>query len=274
MESTLFVGSLDKGLAVLRAFDRERRQMGLFEIVERTGLDKSAAQRFTHTLHALGYLAKDPSTKKYALSPKVLELGVAYLHAHTLLERAMPLLYEANRKCDETLNLSELLDTEVVYVARVPSRQVISVDIVLGMRIPAYACAAGRAILASLPQAEAEAVLARSDLVKITPKTLATKREVLDELARVRQNGYAFAPEQCYLGEYSAAVPILDGRGHPVAAINVSVPTSRWSENEFLAKLVPIVVETGNAISHGGVGGHFWSDVRHFARPASAPKRP
>jgi PcaR/PcaU/PobR family beta-ketoadipate pathway transcriptional regulator len=273
--SSLFVGSLEKGLMILRAFDRERREMGLFEIVEASGLDKSSAQRFTFTLHALGYLRKDPSTKKYSLSPKVLELGFSYLYANSMLESAMPLLYEANRHCGESLNITELLGTEVVYIARVPGHHVISVDIFLGMRVPAYACAPGRAILAFLTEATTRSVLDRTEFRKLTPKTIHSKPALLAELQQVRRQGYALASEQCYVGELSAAAPILDARGTPVAALNVSVPTSRWAEAEVVEKLVPLVVETAAAISRGViVGGHRWSDPRFLSEGAPLATHP
>src|SRR6187397_2292775 len=119
-DSSLFVGSLEKGMQILRVFDREHSVMGLSEIVEASGLDKSSVQRFTFTLHALGYLRKDDSTRKYMLSPRVLELGFAYLQTHSLVEYATPHMYEANRRSGETVNLTQLFDTEVIYVARAP----------------------------------------------------------------------------------------------------------------------------------------------------------
>jgi PcaR/PcaU/PobR family beta-ketoadipate pathway transcriptional regulator len=259
--SSLFVGSLEKGLQILQTFDRERRELGLSEVVESSGLDKSSAQRFTYTLHALGFLKKDPVSRKFSLSPKVLGLGFSYLNANGLLEQAMPLLYQANRRCGESLNITERLDTEVVFIARVPGQHVISVDIFLGARVPAYASAPGRAILAHLPEAERKAVLDRTDLQRYTRRTIASRIALERELRAVRGQGYSVAEEQCYLGEISAAAPILDGSGYPVAALNVSVPTSRWSVEAVSKELVPIVVETAAAISQaqGGVSTHRWS---------------
>lgn len=260
-ESSLFVGSLEKGLQVLQTFDREKRAMSLSEVVEAAGLDKSSAQRFTYTLHTLGYLKKDPTTRKFSLSPKVLGLGFSYLNANSMLQQAMPLLYEANRRCGETVNITELLDTEVVFIARVPGQHIISVDIFLGTRVPAYASASGRAILAHLPSNEAATVLDRTDLQKYTRRTIATRTGIERELNQVRSHGYAIAEEQCYIGEISAAAPILDANGYPIAALNVSVPTSRWTADTVRAELVPIILETANAISlaQGGTTAHRWS---------------
>jgi DNA-binding IclR family transcriptional regulator len=259
-DSSLFVGSLEKGMQILRVFDRERRVMGLSEIVEASGLDKSSVQRFTFTLHALGYLRKDESTRKYALSPRVLELGFAYLQTDSLVEYATPHMYEANRRSGETVNLTQLFDTEVIYVARAPGRHVISVDIFLGMRIPAHVCGPGRAILAFMEETAAAAIIDRSELRKLTPKTIASRSGLMRELTQIRSKGYAIAEEQCYFGEISVAAPIFNGNREPIAALNISVPSSRWSIAQIEEQLVSIVIETSRAISptHSSASSHPW----------------
>ena len=257
--SSLFVGSLEKGLQILRVFDRERRDMGLSEIVEASGLDKM----YGRALHVHAARARLPAQGRgdpeiHPVSGAVLELGFTYLQTDRLLEYATPLLYDANRRCGETLNITELVDTEVVYVARAPGRHVISVDIFLGMRVPAYACAPGRAILAFLDEKAAAAIIDRSTLRKITPKTIASRAGVLRELKTVRSSGYAIAEEQCYLGEISIAAPIFNGQGQPMAALNASVPNSRWTADRVRDKLsLLVVLETARAISAGpGAAGH------------------
>jgi DNA-binding IclR family transcriptional regulator len=270
-ESSLFVGSLEKGMQILRVFERERSVMGLSEIVEASGLDKSSVQRFTFTLHALGYLRKDDSTRKYTLSPRVLELGFAYLQTDSLVECATPHMYEANRRSGETVNVTELFDMEVVYVARAPGRHVISVDIFLGMRIPAHACAPGRAIPSFHGGDSCCRYHRPLELRKFTPKTIAT-RAGLRELAHVRSQGYAIAEGECYLGEISIAAPIFNGSRQPIAALNISVPNSRWSVKQIEAQLVPIVLETSRAISPAGsVSSHPWFYHRFPAAPAPSP---
>jgi IclR family pca regulon transcriptional regulator len=252
--SSLFVASFEKGLRVLAAFDRERPQMGLREISHATGLDQSSVQRFAFTLLALGFLHKDERTRKYSLTPRVLELGFAYLQTNSLIESATPLLYEANKQCGESLNLSELIDTEIVYVARAPGHHVISVDILLGTRMPAYAAAAGRTMLAFLPREEAEGILDRSDLRALTPHTVTDRTALLALLDQVRRDGYALAEEQCFLGDLSAAAPIFGPGGRAIAALNVSVPSPRWSGAEVREKLVPLIVDTAARMSqrYGG----------------------
>ncbi len=240
---------------MLAAFGRDRPQMGLRDLCAATGLDQSSVQRFAFTMLALGFLRKDEQTRKYSLTPRVLDLGFAYLQTSSLIESATPLLYEANAQCGESLNLTELVGTEVVYVARAPGRHVISVDILLGTRLPAFAAAAGRAFLAFMDRAAATAIIAQSDLRKLTPHTEADPARLLRQLDGIARKGYALAVEQCYVGDISAAAPILGPDGRPVAALNVSVPTSRWTGRQVEAQLVPLLLDTAARMARGQGGG-------------------
>jgi len=258
--SSLFVGSFEKGLRVLAAFDRERPQMGLRDLCDATGLDQSSVQRFAFTLRALGFLHKDEQSRKYSLTPRVLELGFAYLQTSTLIESATPLLYEANQQCGESLNLTELVGTEVVYVARAAGHHVISVDILLGTRLPAFAAAAGRAFLAFMDRDAATEIIDQSDLRKLTPHTEANRARLLAQLDDIARKGYALAEEQCFVGDISAAAPIFGPAGRPIAALNVSVPTSRWTGQQVESRLVPLLLETATRMSqrHGGARAAPW----------------
>jgi IclR family pca regulon transcriptional regulator len=248
-QSPLFVRSLEKGLKVLSAYDASHRRLGLGEVARRTGLSKSAAQRFTHTLHALGYLRQDKETRAYGLSPQVLALGFAYLRSDELVTRATPHLLDANKRCEETVNLTEPDGLQIVYVARVPSRHVVSVDVVLGTRLPMFCTAPGRAILAYLPEDEARDLIDRSKRVQWTPHTVTDREALMRILEDVRQRGYCIAEQETYLGDMSIAAPVLDSAGRPVAAVNIAVPTTRWSQADCRRQLVPTVLETARVIS-------------------------
>lgn len=248
-QSPLFVRSLEKGLKVLGAYDASHRRLGLGEVARRTGLSKSAAQRFTHTLHALGYLRQDKETRAYGLSPQVLALGFAYLRSDELVSRATPHLLDANKRCEETVNLTEPDGLQIVYVARVPSRHVVSVDVVLGTRLPMFCTAPGRAILAYLPEDEARDLVERSKRVAWTSFTVTDRDQLMRVLDDVRQRGYAIAEQETYLGDMSIAAPVLDPAGRPVAAVNIAVPTTRWSQADARRQLVPTVMETARVIS-------------------------
>lgn len=261
--SSLFVTSFEKGLKILSAFDRTNTHMGLRDLMGVTQLDQSTVQRFTFTLHALGFLNKDPVSKKFSLSPKVLELGFSYLHANSLIDVVTPALYRLNNKWKESFNFIELSGTEVVYVARVPGQHTLSVDVLLGTRLPAYAAAPGRAMLSFMPETVVLKILDQSDLRKLTPETVTDRAELLEMFAAVRAKGYATAVDQCYMGDVSAAVPIFNGAGNPIAAINVSVPSARWSLEALEREIMPDLVAEASIISRNAGA---WTRNSWFAR--------
>jgi IclR family transcriptional regulator, pca regulon regulatory protein len=251
-ESPLFNSSLAKGLAVLMAFGSETRSMNLPEIGTITGIGKSAAQRFTHTLERLGYMRKDPVTKRYSLTPKVLELGLRYVHADALIEHANPYLLDLNIKCGETVNLSEPDGPDMVYVARFTGHKSIAVHMPLGRRLPMYCTASGRSYLSARPDREVAAIIAQSTLIAYTPTTIVDPSQILAMVQKGRQDGYSYADQEYYRGDINVAAPVLGVDGWAIAAINISVPVSRWSVEEARRELAPHVIETARAISGAG----------------------
>lgn len=251
--SPLFVGSLAKGFMVLEAFDQRHPTLSLTEIAAVTGLDKSASQRFANTLYVLGYLRKDRVTKRYSLSSKAMRLGFSYLRVDALVEPAMTYLRDAHHRTEESVNLTELDETEVVYIARVPSRHVVNVEILLGTRLPAYCTAPGRAILGFMPEDRARDIIDRSELKAHTHHTITDAAKLMDVLRQVRRDGYALVTEQIFVGEYSVAAPVFSPVNEPIAAVNIAVPASRWSVADVKAKLLPVVLQIARAITqtHG-----------------------
>lgn len=245
----LFVNSLEKGLRVLYAFRATRRSLGLTEIARETGLNVSAAQRFVHTLGSLGYLRKDERSRRYRLTAKLLDFSFAYLRADTLAEPAMPHLVDLGEQCDETVNLSQLDGVDIVCVTRIPRRGVRTATGVVGARRPAFCTSSGRAMLAHLREEEAIRIIAESDRTPLTPKTITDPGAVLERVAKARSMGYCVVDEEFVAGEISVAAPILDYSGTSVAAINLPVPTNRWSLEAVHARLAPMVIRTARAIS-------------------------
>jgi DNA-binding IclR family transcriptional regulator len=247
--STLFVGSVAKAFRVLEAFNAERRTLNLGEISAHTGLDKSAAQRFANTLHVLGYLRKDAVTRRYLLSPKPLEIGLNYLRTSGVAEPAAPFLREASRQCDETVNLTQLDGREIVYISRIPSRHIISVDVLVGSRFPAWCTAAGRVLLAYLPEDALRRLLKESERLAYTAQTTTGIDALVSVIQQARERGYSFAAEQMFLGEYTVAAPIFNPAHEPIAAVSISGLASRHSREMFENKMLPIVLDTAGAIS-------------------------
>src|SRR6185312_6953173 len=168
-----FVQSLERGLAVIRAFDSENRELALSEVARSTGLTRAAARRFLLTLVKLGYV--NFSQGRFSLRPRVLELGYAYLSSLSLPEVALPHMESLVAQVNESCSISVLDDTDVVYVARVPTRRIMSITLAVGTRLPAFVTSMGRVLLAGLPDDELEERLARIEVVPLTSHTVKDK---------------------------------------------------------------------------------------------------
>jgi len=245
----LFNQSLEKGLAVLRAFDGTHRTMTLAELAERTGMSKGSAQRTVHTLQVLGYVGKHPQTRRFQLRPKIMDIGFNYVAANPLVQVANPYLSQLANASGETASVTEPVELDMVYVAQRVTTQFIPVLTPVGMRIPMYCTSSGRAWLSSLPDEEIRQVLQSSKRVARTPATLTSVSAIMARIAACRQNGYAYNAEELFLGDMGIGAAIVDGKGRAVGAVHVSPPTSRWTMEDAQRKLAPMVIECARAIS-------------------------
>ena len=244
--SGTFVQSFARGLSVIRSFDAENPELSLSDVARRSGLTRAAARRFLLTLETLGYVRSDGRT--FALTPRVLELGFSYLSALSLPEIAQPHLERLSRDVGESVSAGVLDGTDIVYVARVPTRRIMSVRITIGTRFPAYATSMGRALLAGMPDAAVATVLDASELRAFTDHTLADRASIRDEIERVRGQGWAFVDGELEPGLRSIAVPLHGRDGSVVAAINVSSSTTRDTAERQIERYVPALLSTGAAI--------------------------
>jgi IclR family pca regulon transcriptional regulator len=241
-----FVQSLERGLAVIRAFDAEHRELALSDVARATGLTRAAARRFLLTLVKLGYV--NLSDGRFSLRPRVLELGYAYLSSLTLPEVAQPHMEELVAKVNESSSISVLDDLEVVYVVRVPTRRIMSITLAVGTRLPAYATSMGRVLLAGLPDAALEQRLSRIDLRPLTTHTTGSKEALRVALETVRKQDYAAVDQELEEGLRSLAVPIRDAGGRVIAALNVSVHASRASMAVLRRDFLPFARDAVAAI--------------------------
>jgi len=241
-----FVQSLERGLAVIRAFDAEHRELALSEVARLTGLTRAAARRFLLTLVKLGYV--NFSQGRFSLRPRVLELGYAYLSSLTLPEVALPHMEQLVAKVNESCSISVLDDIDVVYVARVPTRRIMSITLAVGTRLPAFVTSMGRVLLAGLPDEELEERLARIEVTPLTSRTVADKDELRTILAGVRRQGYAATDQELEEGLRSLAVPLRSSSGAVTAALNVSVHASRASMAALRREFLPLARRTAAAI--------------------------
>lgn len=215
-----FVQSLARGLAVIRAFDADHATLTLSDVARRADLPRAAARRFLQTLHTLGYVRSDG--RDFALTPRVLELGFSYLSALSLPAIAQPHLERLSRDIDESVSAAVRDGHDIVYVARVPTRRIMSVGITIGTRFPAYATSMGRVLLAAEPADRVAELIGAARPEALTPRTRTDVDELTAELARIREQGWALVDEELEQGLRSLAVPVHGRDGTVVAAVNVS----------------------------------------------------
>jgi IclR family pca regulon transcriptional regulator len=209
----------------------------------------SSAQRCVHTLVRLGYLRRDEQLRRWVLTSRTLSLGYPYLAGHPVIEQATTHLIDLNQACGESVSLSEPDGTEMVFIARFPSHKRFFIHMPVGRRLPMYCTAAGRAYLSALPRDEARDILQRSALRAYTPNTLTDIGRILEIVDAARELGYAWANEEFYRGDLTLGAPILGAQGQPIASVNLSGPTSRWTLPDLRARLAPLLLETARAAS-------------------------
>jgi IclR family transcriptional regulator, pca regulon regulatory protein len=237
-----FVRSLERGLAVIRAFDADHPELTLSEVARACGLTRAAARRFLLTLADLGYVRADGRT--YRLTPRVLELGYSYLSSFSLAQIAEPHLEQLVENTRESSSLCVLDGDDIVYVARVPARRIMTAAITVGTRFPAHVTSVGRVILAHLPQEEIEVRLAHAQLTPLTARTLVSADLLRAELDRVRRQGYAVVDQELEEGLRSIAAPVRDRGGEVVAAVNIPVQAGRTTLAALRRDLLPPLLET------------------------------
>ncbi len=240
------VQSLERGLAVIKAFHAGASELTLSDVARSTGLTRAAARRFLLTLADLGYVRTDG--KYFSLTARVLELGYAYLSSMTLPEVAQPHLEHLSAGVHESSSVSVLEGTDIVYVARVAVSRIMTVSINVGTRFPAYATSMGHVLLAGLSEAELAEYFLVASLDRLTDHTVTAPAHLRAELAKVAGQGWAMVDQELEEGLRSVAAPIRGRTGRVVAAVNLSTHASRTTAESVRTDLVPPLLETARAI--------------------------
>ncbi|MEU8359170.1 IclR family transcriptional regulator C-terminal domain-containing protein [Nonomuraea sp. NPDC048882] len=240
------VQSLARGLAVIRAFSAAEPELTLSQVARATGLSRAAARRFLLTLTDLGYVRSDG--RLFALTPRVLELGYAYLSSLSLPEVADPHLERLAAEVGESASVAVLDGEDVVYVARVATARIMRVTISIGTRFPAYCTSMGRVLLAALPPEALDTYLGRAELRRLTSHTIVLPAALRTELDEVRGRGWAMVDQELEEGLRSIAAPIRDRAGRTVAAVNVSTHATRTSLQAARRDLLPPLLATATKI--------------------------
>ena len=243
-----FMTSLARGLAVVNAFQERKRHLTIAQISHRTEIPRAAVRRCLYTLMKLGYVTTDGRT--YSLLPKVLTLGHAYLSSTPLAVSAQPYLDRLSEQLHEACNLATLEGDEVLYIARsaIPQR-LISVDLSVGSRLPAYCTSMGRILLAAMDDDRLQDYLAHAELQPKTSRTLHTPEALWECLQRVRHQGWCIVDQELEQGLRSLAVPVYDSAGHVLAAMNVSTHAGRVPVSELEKRYLPLMLSASRELS-------------------------
>ena len=241
LNKTDIIASLGKGLRVLECFGADRPRLAISDVADATGLDRATARRCLLTLHEFGYA--DYDGKFFSLTPRVLRLGMGALAALPLPQIVQPWLDHLSEQIGQSVSVSILDETDIVYIARAAQRRVMSIGLMPGSRLPAHCTSMGRVLLAAMPDDAARAVIDASDLTPHTPHSLTDPDEIMAAVAEARAAGHAAVDQEVELGVRSLAVPVINSRGQTVAALNTGVAAVQQDADEIVRLYLPALLK-------------------------------
>lgn len=242
-----YVQSLERGLRVLTTFSAEAPELSLSDVARRTGLKRATSRRILLTLEELGYVASNG--RRFSLRPRALDVGYAYLSTMPVAEIAIPFMEELSRHFNESSSVAVLDGTDIVYIARVQANRIMSINLAVGSRLPAYATSMGRVLLAWLTPVELDAYFATARLATLTERTVAREERLREILAEVRARGWALTDQELEDGVRSVAAPLLARDRRAVAAMNMSTHAGRVSLARLRDEFVPRLLEAAEGVS-------------------------
>ena len=242
-----YVQSFARGLEVIRSFSAAAPQQTLSEVAARTGLTRAGARRILLTLQTLGYLESDG--RLFRLTPRILDLGFAYLSSMPIWDLAEPLMEALTDRVHESCSAAVLDGLDIVYVLRVHTHKIMSTNLAVGSRLPAFWTSMGRVLLAALPEDELRARLATVPRQAFTRHTVLDDDALLARIADARQQGWCLVDQELEEGLISVAAPLKSRTGHVVAALNISGQANRTSTEMLREQLLPELLATAQAIS-------------------------
>ena len=246
-DSPDFIEAIARGLDVIRVFKAGQPVMSLAAVAAASELPRPTARRILLTLEQLGYVRQVESG--YELTPRVLDLGMSYVLSRGLWEIARPHMQALVAHTRESSSIAQLDGSDIVYVARVAVPKIVALAVTIGTRFPAMPTSLGKVLLAALPLAEAERVLAEPSRSGITPPWRPEAAERAAALREVRARGWALTDEQLAPGIRSVAVPLRDGEGKVIAALNVNSHAAETPLDVLLGRHLPLLIQAAGAIS-------------------------
>jgi IclR family pca regulon transcriptional regulator len=242
-----FMTSLARGLVVIQAFTQQAPQMTISQLSLKTGLSRAAVRRCLYTLTKLGFAGAEDGTR-YGLRPRMLSLSNTYTASNTLSSSAQPILERMSANFHESFSVATLDGDDIVYIARTSVSRVMSVDLHIGSRLPAYCTSMGRVLLAHLPSDQLEQYLARVVLTPHTTRTVTTTDKLVMLLRNVRRNGYALVDQEYEVGLRSLAVPVYAPSGRVTATINLSGSAPRMPVYDMQTRFLPHLRNAANEL--------------------------
>ena len=243
-----FMMSLARGLTVVQAFTQQHQQMTISQLSVKTGLSRAAVRRCLYTLSKLGFAGTEDGSR-YSLRPRMLTLSHSFTASNSLSIAAQPILERLSSTHRESFSVATLDGEDIVYVARTTVSRVMSVDLHIGSRLPAYCTSMGRILLAHLSPDQLDAYFNKLELVAHTPRTVISEEKLRLMLRAVRRNGYALCDQEFEIGLRSLAVPIHAPSGRVVATLNLSGSAPRLSTLEMQTRFISILRSAANELS-------------------------
>jgi IclR family transcriptional regulator, pca regulon regulatory protein len=237
-----FVQSLERGLAVIQAFSATSPRLTLSDVARSTGLTRAASRRFLLTLQHLGFV--DSNDREFFLTPRILQLGYTYLSSTPFWDLSQNHIEELVEKLHESSSMSVLDRDDVVYVARVPTKRIMTISLAVGSRLPAYPTSMGRVLLAGLADEQIDAYLERVKFEHLTTRTVTDPVALRAILLEVREQGWAMVDQELEDGVRSVAAPLMGANGKVIGAVNVSAHATRTNLDALRRQFLPALMET------------------------------
>ncbi len=244
----LFVRSVEKAFKILAAINQHMGPVSLKDVSRLTGYDKSAAQRFCHTLEALGYLIRMPGDRRYELAVKTTELGAGFVRSNEYVRHARPYLHALSIETKGSVTLSILDGSEVVFVSRFPGSHLLDTAVTVGSRLPIYCTATGRAAASQLDEQQLDSVLENQHMIRRTVRTEIDRTAIRESIVGCRSKGFVITTDQYVMSDLSLAVPVADESRAMLGAITLSLSTAHYDESQVREQFVKLVQTTVRAI--------------------------
>lgn len=241
-----FLTTFAKGLDVIKAFNDESPTLSVTELANKVGLSRAAARRFLLTLSKLGYLHQ--SNGQFGLSAKILDLGYSYLASLNYMDRVNPIIEQVSRDLNESCSITVLEDKEIVYIGRTSRSKLVSMSLQIGARLPAYVTSTGRIFLSALTDEQLTEFFKNEPCKKLTSFTK-TAKQTVEEIKRVRSQGYCLVNQELELGMCSLAVPVYNRSNQLMLALIVSCNALSISQEVMMQQMLPILTAAAKEIT-------------------------